>query len=260
MSPTTKAFTDLWVFANLPGFAAQRLLGQELYDQYRNQNILNPSAPILSRDVFRAVLGYESELPARGRYVFIHLILPHFPNVLRDDCSYDLDGGKTTPIAQARCANRLMQEMIDTLASLDRFDPSVVIFQSDHGSRYTVRDGKLAGVEHLGFFSPEWSQARSRALMLVKGPNAGGPFTRNGFPSAVVDTAPTVLSALGASIEGKDGVNLLAATEDFERERYYHFYNKQGANGWTEKMTRFRITDTGVEKVGEITLTNNPRP
>jgi hypothetical protein len=87
-------FRQLWAYSVLPPalsrpLARGNLLGLEPVT-LRSVEALRISAlaqPMVSRLGMERFLEAEPRLPARGRYTFVHLLLPHSPYVLRPDCS-----------------------------------------------------------------------------------------------------------------------------------------------------------------------------
>lgn len=257
----TSAFNNLWVYANLPSFVARRLIDPIDYDQLRNQNMLHHATPIMSVSSLRNIFKHERRLPPNNRYVFVHLILPHFPYVLKEDCSFDSEGKKTSPLEQSRCSTQLIIEFIALLKELDRFDSSLIVIQSDHGSRFALIDGKLQDVGSQGRYSEIWSKARSRALLLVK-PAATMDRRQlivSDAHATLMDIAPTMFNSLGLNSPlSFDGIDLMnPSVSDLKRERFYHFFDKKGPNEWTDKMERFKINGSRVVWESDILLSNN---
>ena len=92
-------------------------------------------------DAFRADLR-ASRPPT---YFFVHLLLPHAPFVHARDCQLRGDAsdlrkpaaneGAAGYVDQMYCANQLIGELLSELRSLDAYDSTFVILQSDHGAR-----------------------------------------------------------------------------------------------------------------------------
>ena len=259
------AFIDLWAFAHLPAFVSARLMEQDSFDNLEAQNAINPAAPIKSLHTFRFILRREPTQQETGRYVLAHLILPHFPNVLRSDCTYSHDGSQTGPVEQAGCANELMVSLVATLKESGRFRESMIIFQSDHGSRYAVSDGILRRARGMRDYSDEWNTARARSLLLIKPPGSDStePFTTSSVAASLLDVYPTVAAALGLDRTSAEGVDLfdpIALDGLMQRQRRYYFFEKKGPFGWTDEMVRFRVANGGVSRDGVEVLVNNPPP
>ncbi|MXY53416.1 MAG: LTA synthase family protein [Gammaproteobacteria bacterium] len=171
------AFAELWTYAHLPEALSAQLISQENLERLKTLNAMNPETPIKSVYAFRSLLEREPDQAGRGRYVLAHLILPHYPNVVWADCSHGTRGTRTGTLDQARCANRLMVDLVDVLKDLDRFRESMIVFQSDHGARYAVREGLLVlakgdgGATSEGWCgtrhrcSDDWNTARSREAL-----------------------------------------------------------------------------------------------
>ena len=190
----TATFQRLWAWTNSPRLLMRMLLGTKWFIEFggedlrlvKNRNFLPFSVPITSYLSFLSVLKQEAELPAHGRYTFIHAVLPHTPEVLAADCSYDLSGAETTPLEQAGCATKLLVDFVQRLKELGRFDNSLVIAHADHGI-YEPENKSDNPAERVSM----------RALLLIKPIGGEGDFAVSDVESTVIDIAPTLLSALG---------------------------------------------------------------
>ena len=258
-----RLFRDLWAYANLPKFVSRRYIDDERFANFEGQNVLDPTAPIKSLHTFEYLLRRETSQAGTGRYVFAHLILPHFPNVLGAHCSYSLGGSKTNAEDQSKCASMLMLKLVAKLSELGRLDNSLVVFQADHGSRFAIEGGRLRPQWGMREHGTGWHTARSRSLLLIKLPAADTAETlvRNSVPASLLDVFPTVAAALELEAGEAEGVDLFDPTAaPTERKRWYYFFQKKGGFGWTDEMMRFRVGDSGVVRDGVQTLANNPLP
>ncbi len=239
----TKLFAKLWIYANAPKTVAEKVVHPEFLQQVKAQNILPDEAPVLSSASFKNIIQDDAALDKSGTYTFVHLILPHFPHVLKSDCSYNKDA-ESSPIEQSQCATKLIGEFTDKLKKLDRYENSLVIIESDHGAKFNVENGELKSIKS-GQYSEEWSTARSRALLLIKTPDrtSQDTFMRSEAETTLLDIAPTIIGALG--IEAKtnfEGTSLESSDANpGERVRYYHFFDKKGKNEQTDELQRFVI-------------------
>jgi arylsulfatase A-like enzyme len=158
----------------------------------------------------------------------------------------------------------MILDFVTRLKILGRFDSSIIIISSDHGGGYEVVDNELVNIGHKGPFSPEWSKARSRALLLVKARGNRNPintFKVSYAETTLIDIAPTILECAGISTNlNFEGVSILGHESALVgRRRYYHFYKKKANRGWTDEMTRFIIEGNEIRKDKIIELTNNPQ-
>jgi hypothetical protein len=206
----TATFKRLWLWANSPRLFTRLLLSTEWFIQYggrdlrlvRNGNFLPFSVPITSYLSFLNVLEQEAELPARGRYTLIHLAIPHQPEVLAPDCSYDDGGRETSQLEQAACATKLLVDFVERLKGLGRFDGSLVIAHADHGIYELVSDADAHSPERVSL----------QALLLIKPIGSNGALAVSNVKSTVVDIAPTLLKAVGVENQLEaDGASLLEA-------------------------------------------------
>ena len=146
----TATFQRLWLYANAPRLLTRWLMGVEWFIQYgdmgdlrlmRNERFLSYSRPVASYLSFLNILEQEPYLPESGRYTFVHIYIPHPPDLLNSDCSYGKPNMKSGPFEQAQCATKLMLDFLARLKSLDRFDNSLNIVHGDHGNYWRFSDG-----------------------------------------------------------------------------------------------------------------------
>ena len=186
-------FQRLWLWSNSPRLLTRMLLGTKWFIEFggenlrvvRNRNFLPFSVPIASYLSFLNVLEQEAELPATGRYTLIHVVLPHSPEVLAADCSYDVAGSESTQLDQAGCATKLLVDFVERLKELGRFDNSLVIAHADHGV-YKPENSVENSAERVSL----------RALLLIKPIGSDGELAVSDVKSTVIDIAPTLLGAL----------------------------------------------------------------
>lgn len=190
-------FLRLWVYETLPRWLTERMasgrtlgLGADFFQMADVQRLSVYPTPIVSRLSMESLLELEPRLPARGRYTFVHLLLPHLPYVLRSDCGHD--GAASAPLRtdlrqQTECSLLLLRRFLETLRRLGRLEGAVVVVHGDHGSGEVLRDGRLVSEE----------AAWLRTALLVKPAGARGPVRHAVHPAELVDIAPTLLALLG---------------------------------------------------------------
>lgn len=239
MAGYSDLLVSMWIYRHTTERVSRHLLPAHHYQQLTADALLPEHAPPRSVVSVRDLIRREADLPARGRYTFAHLIVPHFPNVLQPDCTY-VPGQSTGPIEQAACANHLMVEFVERLRDLGRLEDSIVVIQSDHGSWFEVVDGAAVAQRDDGMFSERASRARARALLLVHLPGAAAATAEElevvDRPTTLDDVMPTVFDELG--VEHTFTGNRLSLLEEppADRERFYHFFK-----GRQRPMARYRI-------------------
>lgn len=258
-------FKNLWLYKHFPGFISSSLIpSEDLYD-LKGQKLLTKSAPLISYDSFMKYLDVEKNLSPFNRYTFIHLLIPHFPNIFHEDCTCEKtesgDLRKTGPLEQAACANKIVLDLVTKLKNLNRYNNSLIIVHGDHGSRYMLVGDRLSGTQKFGFYSLEFSQGRSRVLLLVKPPGVGdeSKFLVSNAEVTLLDIAPTVLQSLELPI-GKEieGISLFDPEVPASRgKRYYHWFSKKGKDELTDQLTRYVINQGKIYKEKEIDLVFN---
>lgn len=237
---------SMWVYGNVPESVAVRLVPARYFEQLDGGNLVPDTVPVRAVEAAEAFIAREPSEPATGRYSLLHLMLPHFPYVLDDDCSSS-EGQVTGPVEQTTCAMSLVDQLIDELHLLDRFDDSTIIVQGDHGARFAEDDGELVPLREDLFGEP-YSGARSRPLLLVKpaGRTAEVPFTEDRYPAMLTDVVPTILDSVGAPVDPAPGrTSLLAADRPTRSARTYHFYDKDSKGLPDGVVTTFIVHEDG---------------
>jgi hypothetical protein len=191
---------------------------------------------------FRKAIAEESTRPSIGQYVFVHPMVPHPPSVLDANCKYkgpDADphsakvysGGviASSDLDQAQCALSLVQELIERLKELKRYDHSLIVVQSDHGMDWDDAPVFLSLYPETGHV--EWGEAddnleghsqsstigrRSHALLLVKFPGSH-EFSVSNDEVEMLDLAPTILETVGLQPTGYPGIALQSPVRDLAR-------------------------------------------
>ena len=187
------------------------------YTDYRYYKFI--SVPVVKR-----FIQDEAARPSSGQYIYLHVVMPHLPQILDADCK--LTQPSPDPIigytAQVRCATKLMGEIVDEIKVRGRYDDSAIIFQSDHGmdlelgSPYPEPKPPSAQVaEQLRktnlYFSPEAYFQRLRALLVVKPPSAGKrPFEIAQTQTQLADVAATLYHFAGIEGRPSDGVSVFS--------------------------------------------------
>jgi phosphoglycerol transferase MdoB-like AlkP superfamily enzyme len=114
-----------------------------------------------------------------------HFVIPHSPDVLAADCSYDAGGHETSQLEQSACATKLLVDFVDRLKELGRFNNSLVIAHADHGVYQPDNDAENPA-----------ERVSLRALLLIKPIGSDGDLAVSEVESTVIDIAPTLLNAL----------------------------------------------------------------
>ena len=186
----------------------------------------------LSVPLVREFLDAEPSRNARGRYVYLHVMLPHSPSVWDKDCTYV--ASTTSFRAQTLCATRLMGEIVEMLKNLGRYDSSLVIFQSDHGYhgpagggsnlavaprrvKKTVTNATMSYHEIGGYFR------RLHPLLAIKPAAADDqPMKTSAAPAQLIDVPATVFDLLEIEAPATDGESVFTLSETEPRE--IHLY------------------------------------
>jgi Sulfatase len=213
-----RVFNDLWLFQLAPASLLQplaRLRGINDVDELRSvkgQQATAYNQPAESRLSFARFIEAEARLPARGRYTFIHLLVPHRPFLLSPDCSYRSALDRTDIQQQSACAMRLASDLLETLRRLGRYDDTAILIQGDHGSPVKPENGHATPDDPSGWW---------RALLMVKAPRAHGALRTSQERATLCDVAPTLLAAVGlkptSPVDGRVLADAVGATSASDR-------------------------------------------
>jgi len=269
--PDYSLFNKLWLYSNLPSFIVKGVMDKDEISQLKKRNLLAGTFNIASYISFKKYLEEERILPDHNRYTYVHILLPHFPNIFHADGTYNLSMKKTSELEQARCATKCIADFVDTLKKLGRYDNSLIILGGDHGAFYNP-DKKNIPDPNLRTHDPkeyerakdrEFAWNRSRALLLLKpaGNNAGKPFMISEAGTTLLDITPTIAECAGVDTKiNFDGVSLLKRRHSSEGiKREFYFFDKKGVYEWTDKLARYLINGNEIEGPEYIILKNNQK-
>ena len=236
----TLSFSDLWLLRVAPNFLQadayweSKGLASRAYSRWTGE-----SSPASSEDartftsllVMQRLIEDERRRPATGQYVYGHLYMPHGPSVLDENCEYVPAG--TDYEAQTTCATRMIVEFVDELKRLGRYDDSIIVLHSDHGSwpigltpdeTGQLGEGWPALVDNRRSMSPPWIDNQTRALLAVKRAEAAqAPLEVSGRMTQLLDLRPTLWDvAFGKS--PSEALGLSVFSDSFPIERDIHMY------------------------------------
>lgn len=187
-------FIALWIYRVLPKLLSRSLakhgivIDQSIYESLENKVFLADSAPQESLVSFQNYLSKEKYLPDKGRYTYIHLLLPHGPHLYDADCN-EVGKRSSSIELQSQCANHLIAQFIAELKRLGRYKQSLIIINSDHGSDYRKNGGAWAK-------SAEGRSQRSLLLIKPAGRGPGNMFDRDASDVSITDIASGVRAFL----------------------------------------------------------------
>ncbi|MBZ9699538.1 MULTISPECIES: hypothetical protein [unclassified Mesorhizobium] len=227
--PTLADFMGLWLAKTMPNLVTNEALrwGQSLgvkvssvFEQYVPADIpqtidqgLSPFQSVIS---FKQMMKEEPQQSATGRYVLMQALLPHAPYTLDNHCKFrrvEVGSLKKAYKAHTLCAVSLMGEFLRELKALGRYDNSLVVVLSDHGSgwvgyetvdpmtrehKHPYRDGDPAfkGVTAFGGRLSAF-EARSMASLMIKPVNSPINLTLSKIKTQLIDVYPTIMDLIG---------------------------------------------------------------
>ncbi len=234
------SFGDLWLLRVAPNFLQadvyweSRGLVSRSYSRWTGE-----SAPASSEDartvssllLMKQLIHDERRRPASGQYVYGHIYLPHGPSVLDEDCEYVPAG--TSYEVQATCVTRMMVELINELKRLGRYESSIIVLHSDHGSwpiglppqeTDQLGEGWPALVDNTRSITPASIDNQTRALLAIKRAEPGqAPLQVSGRMTQLLDLRPTLWD-LAFGMSPSDALGLSVFSDSFPAERDIHMY------------------------------------
>lgn len=219
-------FADLCILRSVPAFLRGHVYeeGSGLISTLFSRSDLRGEKVFSFESVglMRKLIADERSRPDQGQYVYAHLALPHGPDVVRPDCTF---AGATDYHRQARCAVKLMAELIAELERLGRYEKSLIIFHSDHGKEGVgpeeyglTPDVERAITSAVGTIPVNLVIDRTFALLMVKPPfSSTHPLIVSKASSQLADIPATVGHYLGTDMNVKVGRPLLSIGDSEDR-------------------------------------------
>lgn len=161
---------------------------------------------VASKHAFEQAVLDEDKRAASGEYVYLHAVLPHLPYVLDETCDYRgpkrLKPGHAERrdgyLDQAVCSVRLIEDFLNRLQALGRYDDATIILHADTGAE----EGFMA--DPVDYRSPGTTLGRAdnhllsgvNALLMIKRPNDLEPLRVSEQVTQLVDLFPTLVDIL----------------------------------------------------------------
>jgi len=220
---TDRAFLWAWAYAYWPRPFVTFLLGPGVINRIEAGSLSPGGYPVVSLDAFEQFLAVEPDLPASGRYSFLHLLLPHPPYRMTSNCQ---PRESVNEMEQYRCANMVIMRLVETLKVLGRFEHSMIIIHADHGDDLDLSGLGISRLKNDPE-SLEFLKIRARALLLYKPAGNVGhdPMIIDETPTTLLDVAPTIIQ--GFSSAGADGLEgfVLGYGVPRPEERYFYVHD-----------------------------------
>jgi arylsulfatase A-like enzyme len=184
-------------------------------------------------DTLDQLVAEEPMREPGGQYVFVHLIMPHGPYLRDNTCRYvgPREPSPEAVDAQYECALATIDRINQTLSRLQRYDESLIIIHSDHGTPRAADcarwDGDFPYDSTVAWVNVDETppevvphqqlDCSSGVLFLLKRPHARA-FTTSDLPVQLIDVAPTVADffSLEPSQEW-EGTSLLSEPEELNQ-------------------------------------------
>jgi hypothetical protein len=168
-------------------------------------------------------------------YKYIHLMTPHPPILVNEDCVFqpDLPDTRETRKTQARCSLESFIRFLDRLKDLGVYNSSFIILQADHGAAQSV-DMENTQTQETQMTTAEANSLSSMAgmalsLLAVKPPGSRGPMITSPAQVSLADIPATTSSVLGLKTKF-DGRSIFEIDPQETRKRTFFYYVWQHIN------------------------------
>jgi len=242
---------DLVLFRHAPHFLKRLIYNNQSWFTHRliNREKIPTFQYLGSRDFFNDFLKNMSSTREKPVYKLIHLMHPHPPIVVDENCKFlgkVLDTTRENLKNQGRCGLEQVIQFLNRLQSMQLYDSSLIIIQADHGAGIPPRlentDLPLTeGKTEKGKLLPIIGSAAT--LMLIKKPFSQGPMTTSNTPAALTDIPSTLshMLNLGESFPGKS-IFKIKPGEVRRRYFHYHFWKHQNwKNDYFDSLEEYII-------------------
>jgi len=250
---------DLVLFRHVPHFLKkyiynnQTWLIQRLFSSKdKTRNLVYFSHTAFLEDMIEH-LSVKKPKPV---YKYIHLMTPHFPIVVNNNCEYAgrIPNSRANIKIQAKCALDHLIKFLDRLRDKGIYDSSLIILQSDHGLGQKIGMINLEspgdGVNSINGISLPAIAGSALALLAVKPPDSQGGLKSSKAQVSLTDIPATVCSLLNFKNEfGGRPVFGVDPNEVRERRFYYHEWK---ARDWKKdyfpRLDEFVITGSVFDR------------
>jgi hypothetical protein len=255
--------------------------GYRLYRYYQKAPPISDS-PYYCTIKFREMVRGIKHTPRGGNYTFVHMILPHGPNVLDEEGAY-VGREHGSRLDAVRFVDRLVAELIAELKRQDRYDSSLIVIHADTGARFDP-DLSRQSIQHneklmegqslrSAVDDSEWREELARdasqwptrkimglcnAALLIKPPYHRGHQMVEA-PTQLMDIPPTILGAVGiprGDGEYPGGVDLLHAPPGADRVRRVYACGPRRGGILLKRFQEFVIHNGQCERGAVVPWTN----
>lgn len=189
-------------------------------------------------------------------YKYIHLMTPHPPILVNENCVFqpDLPLTRETRKAQARCALEPFMSFLGRLKDLGIYDSSLIILQADHGAAQMVGMEKTQADAAPMMIADDSSLSSmagmALSLLAVKPPGSRGPLMTSPAQVSLTDL-PATIGALLHLRTAFDGRSVFEVGPKETRKRAFFYYVWQDANwqkDYFDRLDEFVVEGSALDK------------
>jgi len=263
-------FIQLSLAKNLPNYLTNESLsyGKEIGNKFFT--FINPSLPSYIANIEKgygangSVLKLKSFIKdieyqnAFGELTYVLVGFPHWPYAVDSNCEYKNptnDNLSSDYYDQITCANSMLFKFFNKLKEHGKYDDSMIIVLSDHGSHAltqlvdplnnsfeNVKGSKKPYAPEMSHYSIESLEAHARGLLLIKRPYQNGKLIYSDMPTQLLDLFPTVMGLIGENNYIAEGIDIYNKTIPNDRKRYFNITGPLDSKYSTTNYKTFNVT------------------
>lgn len=195
-------------------------------DQPKRLTVADGIQVLASKQMFEQLVIDEQHRSSSGEYVYLHAVMPHHPYVFDPACTFhappskkpDDAGRRRAYLDQSACSIKLIQDFLDQLRVMNRYDDATILIHADTGAEegfmadppdYRAQHSTLGMVDnHL--------LSGTNALLMIKRPGQADPLLEIDRVTQLVDLFPSLADILG--LEDRVDANVHGRSIYIDRE------------------------------------------
>jgi hypothetical protein len=273
--PLIIKFTQILIIKYFPNLFSKKAikLGEDVGIKFFT--ILNKSIPLKKINIQDGFGKYNSILATRSlindletsdkKNIFTYVVLdiPHYPYSFDKNCNWY--ESRTSNLVhdyynQSVCAMNLVNNFIKKLKDINRYNDSIIIIYSDHGSHAVtqlvkkkslkvVKDSNVPFDNTMSPWSIERLEAHARSVLMIKPKDSYNKIKYSTKKTQLLDVYPTLLDFLNIRISNTiEGKAIFSKEKQIYNQRLFSLLEPLKHLSSTAKYQNFKVSydDNGV--------------
>lgn len=277
--PLIVNFVQISLAKNLPNFLTNESLkiGKEIGRKFFT--FINPMLPSYIANIEKAygsngsVLKFKSftnnikSQDLNGEFTYLLLGFPHWPYAVDKECNYREPRKNNLSLDyydQISCANKLLFNFFNKLKEEGRYNSSIIIILSDHGSHalnqlmdpFSDSFENIVGqnkpyAPDMTPYNIESLEAHARGLLLIKKTYEKGELEISNQNTQLLDIFPTIMGLISENNYVAEGVNIFDQTSKKNIKRKFNITGPLDTNFST---ANYKIFDVNYNEKNHLKL------